>query len=108
MNFFEGKGYNSEFTENMRNIIDTLDNTNPFISITENADIICSKCPHNNNGICTSEKVSRYDRAVLNIGGLENGSIVKWSDLKEISGYIISCGLENICGDCQWFGICRK
>ena len=108
MSFFEGKGYSPEFTENMRNIIDNLEKLNPRVRITENADIICAECPNNNNSICTGEKVSRYDKAVMNIGGLQNNDLISWSDLKKISGYIISCGLENICGDCQWFYICGK
>ncbi|MBP3762198.1 MAG: DUF1284 domain-containing protein [Ruminococcus sp.] len=106
--FFEGKGYSPEFTENMRNIINILESSDPFVCITKNADVICSKCPHNINGVCASEKVLHYDNAVMENCSLEINSVIKWSKLKKFAEKIISCGLENICADCKWFYICKK
>ena len=108
MRFFEGKGYSPEFTENMRNIIHTLENTDPYVIITVNTDMICAKCPNNINNICVSDKVKRYDKKIMNICGYHDNCKIRYNDLKKSAENIISCGIENICGDCQWFYICKK
>ncbi|MDE6671865.1 MAG: DUF1284 domain-containing protein [Ruminococcus sp.] len=103
INFFEGKGYSTNFTENMTRIIENLQK-NPLIEITTVHDVICSKCP------CTDchEKATSYDMKVLDICGISGK--IRWNDLQEIiHEKIISTGkLHEVCVDCQWFYICGK
>ncbi|MDE6540220.1 MAG: DUF1284 domain-containing protein [Ruminococcus sp.] len=103
INFFEGKGYSNEFTENMTRVIENF-HENPIIEITTGDDVICSKCP------CTDchDKALSYDMKVIDICGIA-GSI-SWENLqKNIREKIINAGkLKEICSDCQWFSICEK
>ncbi|MDE6832983.1 MAG: DUF1284 domain-containing protein [Ruminococcus sp.] len=103
INFFIGKGYSNDFTENMNHVIENLHN-NPLTEITIGKDMICSKCP------CTDcqEKAVSYDRKVIDFCGISGN--MSWNDLKKVvHEKIISTGkLHEICGDCQWFYICGK
>ncbi|MCM1314151.1 MAG: DUF1284 domain-containing protein [Prevotella sp.] len=103
INFFEGKGYSNEFTENMTRIIENF-RENPIIEITTGHDVICSKCT------CTDchDKALSYDMKVIDICGISGK--ISWKNLqKTIHEKIISAGkLKEICGNCQWFYICEK
>jgi len=106
--FFQGKGYSGEFTENMKYIVNLLETENPEVTVTASTDRICSKCPHNQNGVCTSDKVNTYDKKVLELCGLENGTHIKWEKLRsEVKLKILGNGrLNEVCGDCKWQYIC--
>jgi conserved hypothetical protein len=109
--FFEGKGYSSDFTRNMAEIIATLKRVDPVIELHSDTDIICRSCPENLGGRCASfEKALNYDKAVLTHCGLENGQLIRWSELSRmIQQKIILCNKRNsICKDCQWNDICDK
>lgn len=103
INFFEGKGYSTDFTENMKRIIEKF-RENPVIEITTDRDVICRCCP------CTEchEKALSYDMKVIDACGISG--IISWENLqKTVREKIISSGkLKEICGNCQWFYICKK
>jgi hypothetical protein len=108
--FFEGKGYNDYFVENMRNVITTL-NSNPNVTITFDEDIVCVACPNNKNGICDCiEKVNRYDETVLRLCNIRNNTILPWQTFKAlVMKKVIKAGmLSTVCSDCQWANICIK
>jgi hypothetical protein len=108
LNFFEGKGYSETFTVHMQ-LIKELLTANPQICLTVNTDEICIACPNNLNGICKSaEKVEKYDRAVLECCGLEEGQQISFSDFSELVKHNIleKDKREIICGDCSWSDIC--
>ena len=70
----------------------------------------CSACPNaRGEGCVTDEKVKRYDRAVLAACGLEEGTELSFLDFaRQVEEHILSAGLrEEICGDCQWTGLCH-
>ena len=107
--FFKGKGYSEEFTAHMRDIIKELEN-NPLVCLKVNTDELCSKCPYNTQGICESaDKVAGYDEEVLKSCGLSDGTVLPYIDFKQaVYGNILLTGKrEEICGDCQWSGICH-
>lgn len=109
--FFKGYGYSDDFTENMSAVIAELNAADPTVRLSTDTDIICRKCPRNNNGRCdTYEKVRGYDLAVLELLGLCEGDTALWSELKKTAQEkIISAEkLPAVCGDCQWFDICGK
>ncbi|HAJ96462.1 MAG TPA: DUF1284 domain-containing protein [Ruminococcus sp.] len=109
--FFEGKGYSPEFVRHMREMIFQLHEYNPYIALTVGADVLCSHCPHCIDNVCEcSEKVQRFDKAVLQYCNLSEGSEMPWNDFQSIvKESILKKGLlAEICGDCQWFGICGK
>lgn len=108
--FFEGKGYDNNFVENMKNIIITL-NQNPNVTIVTDEDIACVACPNNKNGICDCiEKVDKYDKMVLKLCNIHNNLTLPWDEYRMmIQEKIIKAGkLSTVCGDCQWSYICLK
>ncbi|WP_138159919.1 DUF1284 domain-containing protein [Peptoniphilus catoniae] len=108
--YFVGEGYNNEFSKNMASILKKLEE-NPQVEIINSLDNICRACPENKNGICQSlEKVSSYDKKVLELTGLEPGEIKPWLELKKIAleNIIILGRREEICWDCIWNELCLK
>jgi hypothetical protein len=106
--FFEGKGYSEEFTTHMQIVKEFL-NANPKVHLTVQTDSICIACPNNTDGVCKSAaQVEKYDRAVLKCCGLEEGQELSFFSFSEIvKEKIFDKGKrEEICGRCQWSGIC--
>ncbi|MBQ8165267.1 MAG: DUF1284 domain-containing protein [Clostridia bacterium] len=109
MAFFQGKGYSSEFTAHMGEIIHKLE-SNPTICISTQTDIICSKCPKNKQGLCETErKVIEYDRQVLKYCGLSEGTVMPYADFKKAvyENILIPNKREEMCGNCQWNELCH-
>ena len=113
--FFQGKGYSDAFTENMRAMKEKLDK-DPEVVLLCQADDVCACCPRNRNGECidtasgeSSGKVEKYDRQVLARCGLSEGATIRFQDFSAaVRKNILSPGKrEEICGDCEWSGLCR-
>lgn len=106
--FFKGKGYSAEFVEHMTSLSNEL-KEDPLIRLSNETDIVCEKCPNNDNGRCkTAEKVARYDRLVLKECGLTVGTVIRFNDFRAlVCDKIINKGKrECICGDCEWNEFC--
>lgn len=107
--FFVGKGYSGEFTENMAAVLKTLAENNPQVIPKADTDLICGHCPNNVCGNCTSsEKVLRYDKKVLELCGIAEGTVLFWEDYRRLlrEKIIGANRLKEVCGDCQWAEIC--
>lgn len=110
LHFYVGKGYSTEFVENMDDIWAAIGH-GESITITDGADDVCLCCPHNRNGICsTSEKVNRYDGQVRSLLGISTGDCVDYACVEpKIESEILTSGkLSKICHDCQWYEICKE
>ena len=109
--FYKGKGYSKEFTENMDDLLGKLsENNNTNITLTLSDDSVCGSCPNNINGICnTAEKVAGYDRAVLEKCGFGEGQTIPYGEfISTVKSSILDKNLkEEICGDCSWNEICK-
>ncbi len=106
--FFQGKGYSSAFIQNMEHVIAQLAE-NPLIRIGAEQDAICRACPNLQDGICRDEKqVSAYDRAVLELCGIEAGTVLDWQSFaRNVNTKIFQAGRRaDICADCQWNAVC--
>lgn len=109
--FFEGKGYNEEFTHHMEETIKKLQGKDIHIILTDKEDEICKKCPNFlKDGCRTKEKVQKYDEGVMKILGLSVGEEITFSDFqKQIEKkIIIPDKMKEICGNCGWAGICHR
>ncbi len=107
--FFKGDGYSDAFVENMTLVLAKLKG-NPIVTLVSDEDVICAACPNNDHHTCTSiEKVSRYDTGVLTALGLSFGDNIPFQDFQmKIKQEIIEQDkLSTICGDCEWFPICK-
>ncbi len=108
--FYEGKGYSTGFTDHMSRVIRLL-NDDTSVRITSGPDEICSCCPNLNEKVCLSdEKVHKYDRMVLDMTGLQDGSECTYGEFsRSVKEHILLSGRRReICGDCEWDEICRK
>ena len=105
--FFQGKGYNGDFVENMGQMKDILED-NPRIRLMDGPDDICAACPNRLTESC-AEKASRYDREVLRRCGLSVGDTLPYLAFSEnVIRTILRPGQRaEICGDCQWSGLCQ-
>lgn len=112
LQFFEGKGYDPEFTDCLSRLIRELSaDPGQKIRLTASADDVCRHCPNNEAGTCvTAEKVMKYDRKVLQICGLREETELPYEEfVKLVKGRILDTGKRSgICGDCVWDGICRR
>ena len=107
--FFQGKGYSEEFTENMTAVLKMLAENDPQVVPKADTDLICGHCPNNNGNCCTSEeKVLRYDKKVLELCGIAEGISLSWEDYRRLlREKIIGAGIiREVCGDCQWAEYC--
>lgn len=118
--FFTGHGYDEGFTGHMGKIKKELEK-NPKICLTMETDAICSACPHNRQSqynrqnqynrqsrCDSSEKVERYDKAVLTLCGLSAGTVMDYESFStRVVKQVLQTGKrKEICGDCQWDSIC--
>ena len=110
LQYFEGKGYSSEFTEHMGKVLDSLTDDTEIKVITD-ADVICSRCPNLLNGKCSDyELVKHYDEEVLEKIKISPESVLTWNRFSSlIKSNILTTGKrEDICGNCRWNSICRE
>lgn len=108
--FFEGKGYDLNFINNMSKIINQLSN-NPEVIVVNQADAICVACPNLVKNCCSNEdKVFNYDKMVLELCEISENSILSWIDFtKLIKTKIIDAGkMKLVCKNCCWKSICIK
>ena len=108
--FFEGKGYSDGFCAHMQSVLNMLQD-NPEIQVVTESDLICSKCPNLQNGICTTpDLVKQYDTRVLSLCGLTENTRLTWEEFSAlITDNILSCKKrKSICGSCQWNDICSS
>lgn len=109
LRYFVGKGYSNDFVKNMTDIKEKL-KANPCVLITTTPDEICKFCPGNNDGVCLSQdKVAYYDKAVLDICNISDGTIMPYLDFADsVHKNILSQGKrEYICGNCEWNDLCN-
>ena len=109
--FYKGKGYSKEFTENMDSLLCKLnEDKNQKVTLVLSTDSVCGSCPNNINGICkTNEKVLAYDRAVLEKCGFTEGQTVSYREfISSVKENILDKNLrDEICGSCSWNEICK-
>jgi uncharacterized protein len=110
--FYEGKGYNENFTKKMDELIQLVqENPNTQIQLHSDVDVLCQACPNNIVSRCiTYEKVKRFDEMVLSYCDLYFGEKISIQDfLHLVKEKILDEGIQpSICSDCEWYYICKK
>lgn len=110
--FYEGKGYNEEFTKKMDALINQIHRKpGMVIQLHTAVDVLCNSCPNNIDSECISyEKVKRFDEKVLSYCDLNSGQVLSMQEfLQIVKDMIIEKGLQpSICSDCEWYSICIK
>ena len=107
--YFIGEGYSGGFTAHMGRVLAALTPDTP-VRLTAAVDTVCAACPNNGGGVCVAgEKAAGYDRAVLERCGLSEGAELSFGAFTAlVQERILGPGLRReICGGCQWDGICN-
>ena len=107
--FFQGRGYDKKFTENMKRV-QTVLLGNPQIKIMHQADVLCRCCPYLQNGQCVSfEKVFNLDQAVMTVCHLQDGMELSWETFSRrvFENIILSGKRQEICKNCEWAAFCE-
>jgi len=110
MAFFVGHGYSDGFTAHMGALLASLTEDSPVRLVVE-TDAVCAACPNNIDGFCNKpELVAGYDRAVLELCALSEGSELPFGRFTAlVEEKVLSPGRrEAICGNCQWNEICAS
>ena len=85
---YSGKGYSSEFVENMNQITRKLRSREPVkVRLTCPTDDLCAKCPNMlGTDLCsTNDKVKRFDRKVMEYFHLEEKEYI-YQELVDAAG----------------------
>ncbi len=111
LHFFRGEGYNKDFVENLRIIIEKAESE--FVRVVNGADDVCKKCPYNVNGICnysetSEEEVRELDELALNLLSIKVGNTVTWKEIREKIPKVIDTWREKACKSCGWKNVCLK
>lgn len=109
---FRGKGYSSDFVENMKSVIDTL-KKDPIVIPVDFPDIICLSCPHYIDGICKNpnggeEEVLRMDREFSKRTSIVLNKNYSYFQIREVIYDVFKKkdDLFGICDRCSWNRIC--
>ncbi len=107
LQFFKGKGYNKDFVENAKKMVEFWEN-NPA-EIVKEADDVCKRCPFQKNGRCSHPKykVDEIDELALTLLGLKTGDKVKKDFVKKQLPKIFEEWKEKACRNCEWKKICK-
>ena len=106
--FFAGHGYSAGFAAHMGKVLASLAPDTP-VRLPVKTDAVCAGCPNNQAGVCDKpELVAGYDRAVLERCGLKENAELPFGEFTAlVQRNILGPGLRReICGDCQWSGVC--
>ena len=114
MQGFQGYGYSEDFTKNMAEIIEILQNfPKRKIEIIAGSDVICACCPYDINGTCqesqgSNEKIMSMDVKVLKKLEIPPGSVFEAEEIFNIINKKLKTHLDvkEICGDCRWSEKC--
>ena len=111
MAYFVGYGYSDSFSRNMARLLEEELTPERTVRLATAADAVCGACPRNAGGGCDKpELVAGYDRAVLELCGLAEGTALPFGVFTAlVQERILSPGLrQSICGGCQWDHVCRR
>ena len=108
--YFVGRGYSGRFSAHMGEVLSVLGPDTP-VRLTVSCDRVCDACPNRRGGRCEKEElVAGYDRAVLDLCGLEEGQCLPFGLFAAlVQGEVLAPGRRaSVCGGCQWEDICRS
>lgn len=110
---FEGKGYSPGFIKNYTQVKEALQNNEELpIHVVSHLDSVCSACPHNQEGACTTEeKIRALDDRHSQVLGFLPGDVLTWATAKQrIRENMTLAAFHEAYKGCQWksLGICEN
>lgn len=110
---YSGKGYSDAFVAHMDHLTNKLRNEiKTPVDIVFSTDDLCAHCPHMQDiDLCESnDKVKAYDAKVAKYFHIEEKTYIYQELTAQIRRDMTPDILEDICGDCAWYGIsaCKR
>jgi len=111
LHFFSGEGYDSEFVENLRKILEKAE-SGEEIEICSGADDICRKCPHLKGERCLHDEdvdgeIREMDRRAIKLLRLSAHRRVKWLKIKDEIPAVMHEWSKDYCKTCSWRSACE-
>jgi hypothetical protein len=112
LHFFSGEGYNCEFVENLRKILERA-GSGEEIEICTGVDDICKKCPHLKEERCFFDKNSenemiKMDMRAIKLLRLSAHGKVQWLKIRDKIPEIIKEWANTYCKACGWKKACKE
>ena len=112
LHFFRGEGYNPEFVENLKKILNRVEDGEE-IEVCQGADDVCKMCPYLMRKMCLYEEDAESEiremyRMALRLLRLKTRWRVKWLDIGEKIPLIFREWSKEYCGDCDWRKVCEN
>lgn len=110
LQFYKGEGYNADFVENLKKVVDTAKEGG--ILIVEGADDVCTRCPYLVEGRCeykegAEEEIRYLDSLALKLLKTAPGKTITWKEVEETIPEIIEEWREKACKNCDWRDVCH-
>jgi len=111
LHFFNGEGYNPEFIENLRNVLEKTESGD--VEISPGADDICDGCPHLKQFRCrytedADEGIREMDKRALELLKESEGSKVRWHEIRKRIPELFYSWYNSYCNVCGWKRACEQ
>jgi len=111
LHFFNGEGYNPEFIENLRNVLEKTKSRD--VEISPGADDICDGCPHLKQFRCrytedADEGIREMDKRALELLKESEGSKVRWHEIRTRIPKLFYSWYNSYCNVCGWKRTCEQ
>ena len=108
MRYFQGKGYSKEFIRNFYFVLKKLPGEK--IRVVNSVDVICEKCPHNDDSVCKKKKDSerktrQMDNRLIKTAKISLEKEYLYSKLKDL---VKNIKAKDFCKGCEWKKDCNN
>jgi uncharacterized protein len=112
LHFFSGEGFQTEFIENLREIIKNAE-AGEEVCACSGPDDICNRCPYLKAELClykkeADEEIRKMDQAAQELLHINTREEINWLDLTEKITGIFSAWSGQYCIGCDWKRVCEK
>jgi len=110
LHFFKPEALGEAFASKVREALTRLERGEEAL-IVEGGDDVCVACPYFKDGRCAyaegaEEEVASMDGEALSLLGLQPGSKVSWSWIKQRLPSITAQWRAKYCAECEWRTSC--
>ncbi|ADL08242.1 DUF1284 domain-containing protein [Thermosediminibacter oceani] len=112
LHFFQGEGYNREFVDNLKGLVDRA-GRGEEIEVVEGPDDVCRACPYLSGNRCAhkegaDQEIRQLDGKALSFLKISAGQRVNWLKLKEKIKSAPEHWFSSFCRGCDWESVCDR
>jgi hypothetical protein len=112
LHFLAGEGYNRDFVQNLKNVVNRAEKGEQ-IEIITGADDVCRSCPHLVENKCAHEdnaeaEIKKLDEAALKHLDVFVGKKISWAEIKNKINSTSQEWFSTFCEGCDWEEVCSR